>query len=75
MQSLKADEDPVAGRRGERAIEEEPIKHELYRVARLITRVAAALHLSPKFARQELARIRKAVDNADAYLAEKGYEA
>jgi hypothetical protein len=74
MQSLKPGEDPVAGRRGDRAIEEEPVKHELYRVARLVTRVASVLHLSPKFARQELKRLRTAIDNCDEYLKAKGYE-
>ena len=59
---------------GQRSEEEAPIKQELYRVARLITRVSAALPLSPKFARAELARIRRAVDIADAYLKDEGYE-
>lgn len=54
--------------------QEAPIKEELYRVARLITRVSSALHLSPKFARQELGRIRKAVDAADDYLKNLGYD-
>lgn len=64
----------MTGTPGWRNTEEAPVKEELYRVSRLIMRIASCLHLSPRFGRQELARIRKTIDIADAYLAEKGYQ-